>query len=89
MRRVTSVGDERRVDVERGQRLALLLLDGADHRDEQPLLRPEVVDEHAVAGADRGGEPPQAEIGDAVLGDVVDRRAAAAVPSTCSRCRAT
>ena len=75
MRRATSAGDSEGSIVELGERLALLLLDGADHLDEQALLRAEVVDEHAVAGADRGREPPQAEVGDAVLGDVLDRGA--------------
>ena len=66
-------GRQRRIDRRAGQRLALLLLDVADDLDQQALLGAEVVDQHAVAGADRGGESAQAEVGDAVLGDVLDR----------------
>ena len=75
MRRSDLGRRQRRVDPEAREQLALLFLDGADHRDEQVLLRAEVVDEHAVARADRGREAAQAQVGDAVLGDVVDRRA--------------
>ena len=65
----------RRVLVEqhRRERRALLGLDRADDLDQQALARPEVVDEHPVAGAERGGEAAQAEVADAVLGDVLHR----------------
>jgi len=43
---------------------ALAFLHGADDRDEQALLGAEVVDQHAVAGADGGGQPAQAEVAD-------------------------
>jgi hypothetical protein len=38
-----------------GEQLTLALVGLLNHRDEQALFRPEVVDEHAVAGAERGG----------------------------------
>ncbi len=65
----------RRVLVEqhRRDRRALLGLDRADDLDQQALARPEVVDEHPVAGAEGGGEATEAEVADAVLGDVVHR----------------
>jgi hypothetical protein len=56
-----------------GGELALGGLDGVDDGDEQALLRAEVIDEHAVAGADRRRQLAQAEVGDAVRGDVLDR----------------
>ena len=40
---------------------------------QQGLARPEVVDQHAVAGAQRGGQAPQPELADAVLGHVRHR----------------
>src|SRR6185436_10537208 len=39
----------------------------------QALARAEVVAQHAVARAERAGEPAQAEIADPVLGDVLHR----------------
>ena len=74
MRRIASVGESDGSMSNAASDCALLLLDRADHLDQQPFLRPEVVDEHAVAGADRGGEAAQAEVADAVRRDVVDRR---------------
>ena len=49
------------------------LLDGLHDRHEQPLAPAEVVDQHAVAGADGGRELAQRQVADAALGDVVDR----------------
>ena len=54
------------------QRVALRLLDRLRDRDEQCLLGPEVVDEHAVAGPDRGGQLAQAQVADPVLERVGD-----------------
>ena len=56
--------------LEGGERL---LVTAAEDLDEQPLLRPEVVDQHPVAGADGRRQLPQAEAGHPVPGDVVDR----------------
>src|ERR1035437_1787196 len=39
----------------------------------EALLGSEVVDQHPMAGPDRGGQRSEAEIADAVLGDVRDR----------------
>src|SRR5699024_884577 len=65
----------RRVVLEQGGEGRVLPgLDGLDHGGEQSLARPEVVDEHAVAGADRGGDAPQALVADAVLGEVLEHR---------------
>ena len=66
-------GGERRVGVERGHGPALLLLDRADDRDQEPLLRSEVVDQHPVAGTDGPGQAPEAQLRHPVLPDVVDR----------------
>ena len=56
-----------------GERRALALLDGADDLHPQPVAPAEVVDQHPVAGADRGRQLAQAEVADAARGDVRDR----------------
>ena len=56
----------------RGHDLALARLDRLDDLDQQALLRAEVVDEHPVAGAKRGGQLAEADVAQPVLGDVVD-----------------
>ena len=89
MRRAISAGGQRRIDLELGEPVALLGLDRADDRDDQALLRAEVVDEHAVAGADRARRAAQAEVGEAVLGDVVDRRRASRRSRGVGRSRST
>ena len=61
-----------RVGLELSQRPSRLLLDGAGNLDEESLARAEVVDEHAVTGAERGGDLPQALTVDPVFGDVID-----------------
>src|SRR4051812_44326245 len=59
------------VEQQRRERRALPGLDRADDLDQEPLARAEVVAEHPVAGAEGGGEAAQAEVADAVLGDVL------------------
>src|SRR2546423_614774 len=57
---------------DRLERLLLLQLEGPDDLHDEPLLAPEVVDQHAVAGAQGGRQLPQAGVAQTVLGDVVD-----------------
>ena len=52
--------------VESGEELVVGRLDGSNHLGEQSLPRPEVVDEHPMAGASRGGDIAQRAITDAV-----------------------
>jgi len=61
-------------EVELGERGTLLALDRADDLDEQSFLRAEVVDEHAMARADRGGELAKAQVAEPAPRDVRDRR---------------
>jgi hypothetical protein len=61
------------VRVERGHDLALALLDLVHDGHQQAVLGAEVVDEHAVAGAESGGQLAQAQVSQAVRGDVLDR----------------
>jgi hypothetical protein len=56
-----------------GEQLTLALVGLLNHRDEQALFRPEVVDEHAVAGAERGGQLSQRDVAYPVLGQVTER----------------
>jgi hypothetical protein len=56
-----------------GEKPTLAVLGLLDHRDEQALFRPEVVDEHAVAGAERGGQLSQRDVAYPVLGQVTER----------------
>ena len=51
---------------------ALVRLDVSHHLGEESGLRAEVVHEHAMAGADRGGEVAEAEPGNACPREVVD-----------------
>ena len=53
---------------------ALRCLHRLDNRRQQALARAEVVDEHAVAGANGGGGVAQTEVADAVALDVLDHR---------------
>jgi hypothetical protein len=64
------VGSELQVD----QGLALAALHLGDDRRQQPLLGAEVVDQHAMTGPQAGSQRTQAEVGDPVLGGVVDGR---------------
>ena len=64
----------RRVRDDVGERLALALLDLADHRDPQALGAAEVVDQHPVARADPRRQLAQAQVRDAAGGDVLDDR---------------
>ena len=66
---------QRRVGVGKdlGERVSLSLLDGTHDLHPQALLRSEVVDQHPVAGTERGGERSQAQVAEAGLGDVRDR----------------
>ncbi len=59
--------------VRRGHHRALPRLHLTRHLGEQSLARPEVVDQHPVAGAHRIGDPAQARVADAVAAEVVDR----------------
>ena len=67
-------GGIRVVDVvqEALQEVPLALLDRLHDRREQSLPRPEVVEEHPVAGPDLGGERPQAGVAHPVLGEPGD-----------------
>jgi len=56
------------------QERALGPLHGLHDGHQQALAGAEVVDEHAMAGANSGGHLAQAEVGDAVVLDVVDDR---------------
>jgi hypothetical protein len=59
-----------RVAQQLGHERALGVLDRAHDRHQQAFARSEVIDEHAVAGADGGRQLAQAETANAVLGDV-------------------
>ena len=63
----------RRIRQQRAQPLALALLGGAHDLDPQPILGAEVEDQHPVAGRERAGERPQAQIADPMRRDVVNR----------------
>ena len=52
------------------EEVALGRLGGFDDGGDEALARPEVVQEHAVAGPDRGGELTEAAVGETVVGDV-------------------
>src|SRR5205823_4965304 len=52
---------------QRGEQIALLLLDSADDLGEQTFPRAEVVYQHPMTGADRGRDTAQARVPDAVL----------------------
>jgi hypothetical protein len=54
------------------EKRALGVFDGLHDGKQQAFARAEVVDEHTVAGADRGGHLAQAEVDDAVVLNVVD-----------------
>jgi hypothetical protein len=56
-----------------GQKLTLAVLGLLNHREEEALFRPEVVDEHAVAGAERRGQLPQGDVAYPVVGQVTER----------------
>jgi hypothetical protein len=56
-----------------GQDLSLALFDRSDDLDPETLLRPEVVDQHPVTGAERRGQPTQAHIANPVHGHVLNR----------------
>ncbi len=79
MARIVSAGESGSVS-SAAKAFALHLLDRLDDRDDQACFRAEVVDQHPVAGADRGGELAQAEVAQTVLEDVVDRGVQQAVP---------
>ena len=55
-----------------GTQRHLAALDLLDDRDEQILSRPEVVQQHSVAGADRGGHVAQRAVADAARGELLD-----------------
>jgi hypothetical protein len=57
---------------ERCEEVALLLFDRTDHLGEQALAGAEVVDQHPVAGSDRGRDTSQARVADPVLRKVLD-----------------
>ncbi len=69
--RLAEVLAERRQ--EDGECVALALLDRSDHLDPEAFARAEVVDQHAVAGPDRGRQLAQREVADAALLDVLHR----------------
>jgi hypothetical protein len=54
------------------EEITLLLLNRPDHLGEQAFAGAEVVDQHPVAGTDRGRDGSQAGIADAVLREVLD-----------------
>lgn len=56
-----------------GQKLSLARFDGADDLDPELLLGTEVMDQHAMAGPESGRERAQADVGQPVLGRVLDR----------------
>ena len=49
-------------------------LDPFDDRHKQVLARPEVVQQHSVAGADGGSDLAQRPIADAARGELLDQR---------------
>ena len=56
-----------------GEQLTLALVGLLNHRDEQALFRPEVVDEHAMAGAEIGRHLAQAHVAEPVGGSQLER----------------
>ena len=52
----------------------LAALDPFDDRHQQILARPEVVQQHSVAGADRGSDLAQRPVADAARGEFLDQR---------------
>src|SRR5690606_12972082 len=68
-----------------GQQFALAPLHLADHLDQQPLFRPEVVDQHPVAGPQRGGDLAQAALADAMRRDVLHGCGQQACPAARAR----
>ena len=58
---------------ELGDGVALALLEFLDDRPQQAVLGAEVVDQHAVAGAQRRSKRAEAHVADPVLADILDR----------------
>ncbi len=65
-------GRETGFQAELGQQITLALLRRPDDLDEQLFLGAEVVDQHAVADADRVAQAAQAQVREAVCRDVVN-----------------
>ncbi len=72
MSRITwSVPSASRLSSETGELLPSAGLDGADDLDQQAALGAEVVEEHSMAGPDRGGDLAQAHVPEPVDDEVV------------------
>ena len=57
-----------------GEERHLAALDLLDDREQQIFSRTEVVQQHSMAGADRGGDVAQRAVADAARGELLDQR---------------